>query len=52
MTQMVRVFSEDLAVISLHFQPIVYATAAPLVGPTAGAPETNVFWNIQQWELR
>jgi len=52
MTQMVRVFSEDLAVISLHFQPVVFAAAAPLTGPQEAPPETNVFWNIHQWELR
>jgi len=52
MTQLARVFSEDLAVISLHFPPIVLAAAASLTGPKEGAPETNVFWNIQQWELR
>ncbi len=52
MIQMVRVFSEDLAVISLHFQPVVLAAAAPLTGPLEGRPETNAFWNIHQWELR
>jgi dipeptide transport system substrate-binding protein len=52
MAQMVRVFSGDLAVISLHFQPVVLAAAAALTGPREGRPETNAFWNINQWQLR
>ena len=49
---MARVFGEDLPTISLLFPPLVWAAAAPLKGPHEGPPETNVFWDIQQWELR
>ncbi len=52
LTQMARVFGEELPAISLLFPPLVWAAAAPLKGPHEGPPETNVFWNIQEWELR
>jgi peptide/nickel transport system substrate-binding protein len=52
MTQMARVFGTDLPAISLHFPPLVWAAAASLKGPHEGPPETNVYWDMQQWELQ
>jgi ABC-type transport system substrate-binding protein len=52
MTQMAHVFSDDLGAISTHFPPLVWASAAKITGPHEGPPETNVFWNIHQWELK
>ncbi len=51
MEQMARIYSEDLATISLHFPPLVWANTSSLKGPKEGPPDTNVFWNIQEWEL-
>jgi ABC-type transport system substrate-binding protein len=52
MTQMAQVFGEELPAISLHFPPLVWAHTAALRGPREGPPETNVFWNVEEWELR
>jgi peptide/nickel transport system substrate-binding protein len=52
MTQMARLFSEDVAALSLGFPPIVWAAVSALRGPKAGPPETNVLWNVPEWELR
>jgi ABC-type transport system substrate-binding protein len=52
MTQMARVFGTDLPAISLLFPPLVWVSATQLKGPHEGPPETNVFWDIQQWELQ
>jgi hypothetical protein len=49
---MARIFGEELPAISLQFPPLVWATAASLKGPHEGPPETNVFWNIQDWEIQ
>jgi len=52
MTQMTRIFGDELPAISLLFPPLVWANAASLKGPHEGPPETNVYWNVQQWELQ
>ncbi len=52
MTQMARIFGEELPAISTHFPPLVWAAITPLKGPHEGPPETNVFWNVQDWELQ
>ncbi len=52
MTQLARIFGDELPAISLLFPPLVWAAAAPLTGPHEGPPETNVFWNIQDWDLQ
>ena len=49
---MARIFSEDVAALSLGFPPIVWAAVSALSGPKAGPPETNVLWNVTAWELR
>jgi ABC-type transport system substrate-binding protein len=52
LAQMARTFSDDVAVISLNFPPLVWAAVSALTGPKAGLPETNFFWNVHEWELR
>ena len=49
--QMLRVYADDLPTISLFFraQPFAYANA--LHGPGKAAPESNVAWNIYEWEF-
>ena len=51
LSQMAQIFTEDVGGISLHFQPSPIAVAAPLRGPGSGAPETNMWWNIPEWEI-
>jgi hypothetical protein len=48
---MARVFTEDVGGISLHFQPTPIAVAATLRGPRSSAPETNIWWNLPDWEI-
>jgi peptide/nickel transport system substrate-binding protein len=52
LAQMTHVFSDDVAVISLYFNPSVAAVAAGLTGPAAVVPTSNIAWNIEAWELR
>jgi peptide/nickel transport system substrate-binding protein len=52
MTQMARIFGDELPTISLFFPPNVWAHSASLKGPREQGPETNVYWNIDQWELQ
>jgi ABC-type transport system substrate-binding protein len=47
--QMARIFTEDVAAISLHFSPNIIARAAGLQGPAAFAPESLPTWNIYEW---
>jgi peptide/nickel transport system substrate-binding protein len=49
--QMARIFTEDVAAISIHFSPNVIARASALRGPAAFAPESLPTWNIYEWEL-
>jgi peptide/nickel transport system substrate-binding protein len=50
--EMSRVFSEDLPVIPLYFQPSVNGFVAGLSGPTPVSPDTAMNWNLHEWELR
>ena len=52
MSQMAQIFGQQLPAISLLFPPNVWAADAALKGPHEGPPETNVFWNIQEWTLQ
>ncbi len=52
LAQMAHVFTDDVGGISLHFQPTPIAIVAALRGPRAGASETNIWWNVQEWELQ
>ena len=50
--EMARIYSEDLPAISLFFptQPAAYVAA--LQGPLLVPAETNLLWNVHQWEFR
>jgi len=50
--QMLRVYGEELPVISLLFPSGLVAYAARLQGPTNAAPESSLAWNIHQWEFK
>jgi peptide/nickel transport system substrate-binding protein len=49
LTQMVRVFTEDAAVISLYFNPSTPAFVSGLVGPKPVVPTSTIAWNIHEW---
>ncbi len=50
--QMMRVATEDVAMLFLFHSPNVTAHWATLHGPEIGTPDTLVNWNIHEWELR
>ena len=52
LAQMAKLYSEELPAISMFFrtQPWVFPSA--LRGPKLVAPESNVSWNIYEWELQ
>ncbi len=52
LAQMSRVFSDDVAVISLYFNPSVSPFVAALTGPTSVVPTSNIAWNVWDWQLR
>jgi peptide/nickel transport system substrate-binding protein len=52
MAQMARIFTEDVAAISLFFRTQPWAHVAALTGPRVVAPESNMAWNIHEWEFR
>jgi len=52
LVEMVRIFTEDAAVISLYFAPTITAFATGLSGPRPAVPESTVAWNVHEWELR
>ncbi len=52
LAEMARIFTEDVGAISLYFRPTVWAHSTALTGPGPVAPETDVSWNMAQWELR
>lgn len=47
--QMARVFTEDVAVLSLYFNPTVTAFVSALRGPAPVVPSTDVSWNVHEW---
>ncbi len=52
LTQMARLYTEDVAAVSLYFRPQVWAHSSALRGPVATAPDTDVSWNMPLWELQ
>ena len=50
--QLLRVWGDDLPVISLFFPAGPVAYVARLHGPTNAAPESSLAWNIYEWEFR
>jgi ABC-type transport system substrate-binding protein len=51
-TQMARIFTEDLPMLSLLFLAQPYAHVGGLSGVLPVAPEGDITWNIHTWELR
>ena len=47
---MARIYTDDVASISLFFRPQVWAHTAAIRGPVSTAPDTDVSWNMPQWE--
>ena len=52
LAQMARIYTEQVASVSLYFRPQVWAHATALRGPEPVAPEVDVSWNMPQWELQ
>ncbi|HEY3118185.1 MAG TPA: ABC transporter substrate-binding protein, partial [Chloroflexota bacterium] len=52
MRQMLRLYADDLPLISLFFRGSAFAHVAELTGPGPCAPETNPAWNIHEWEFK
>lgn len=50
--EMARLMTNDVAVISLYFNPTVTAFARGLAGPRVPAPEGSLAWNVHEWEFR
>jgi hypothetical protein len=49
---MARLFTDDVAAISLFFRPQVWAHAASVHGPHSAPAETNLAWDMHTWEFR
>lgn len=52
LARMARLFTEDVAAVSLYFRPQVWAHGTMLSGLGDAPPETNMAWNIHGWTLR
>ncbi len=50
LSQMARVFSEEVAVISLYFNPTTTAFVSGLKGPKPAVPDGTMSWDIYDWE--
>lgn len=51
-TQMTRIFTEQVAAISLHYSPNVIARVASLTGLEPFSAESTPTWNVHQWAWR
>ena len=51
LTDMARIYTEDLAAISLFFRTQPWVFNSTLTGPKLVPAETNMTWNIYEWEL-
>ncbi len=52
LAEMVHILSDDVGVISLYFNLNVTAFVSGLVGPKIAVPESDIAWNVYEWELR
>jgi peptide/nickel transport system substrate-binding protein len=50
--QLARIFTEEVAAISLYFNPGIVPHVSALVGPQPFSPDADVAWNVHEWELR
>ena len=51
LTQLVKLYSEELPAISLFFRTQAWVSPSALQGPKPVPPEGNVSWNVYDWEL-
>ncbi len=51
-SEMVRIWTDELPSIPMFFNPIPVAHVAALTGPQNVAPDAEIAWNIHQWELK
>jgi peptide/nickel transport system substrate-binding protein len=49
--QMLRIYGDELPLVSIAFSVGDEAVVSTLKGPIEGAPESNPAWNIHTWEL-
>jgi ABC-type transport system substrate-binding protein len=50
--QMMKIATDQLPAINIHYNPGATAFRAPLRGPAVGGPETLPNWNMADWTLR
>ena len=50
MIRMARLYTENVAAISLYFRPQIWADASIVRGPRVSAPDTSS--NMPQWQLQ
>jgi peptide/nickel transport system substrate-binding protein len=50
--EMAKIYTEELAAISLHYSPNVVARVAALDGPETFAPDSLPTWNVHEWRWR
>ncbi len=50
--QMLRIFAEDVPWVTLFFRADSIGYAGGVTGPTRAASESNVAWNIHEWEFK
>jgi peptide/nickel transport system substrate-binding protein len=52
LTQMLRIFAEDVPAIPLFYRAQPWVFVNDLKGPRLVPAETNVAWDVQQWEFK
>jgi ABC-type transport system substrate-binding protein len=52
MRQMLRLYSEEVPLVSIAFSVGDDAVVSAVKGPATVAPESNMAWNIHTWELQ
>ena len=52
LVEITRLFSEELPGIALSFQPQPWVHVAEVHGPKLASPDSNMSWNIHEWEFR
>ncbi len=50
LVQMAKIFSDDVVVIALYFNPTTTAFVSYLKGPKVALPEGTMSWDIYDWE--
>ena len=52
LVEITKIVSEELPTISLFFRAQAWVFASDLSGPQLVAAETNMSWNIHEWDFR